>query len=381
MNTDLDTSYPRKPDEISVVQIVLGIREYLKLLVSKWYWIALSGLLFASYNFYKDHDILTTYPAKATLLVKTNNTYKENSSAIKVFSRVATSQKIIESVLFRPITIHGNTDYLINYYITTFLTTKPEFFGEKFRKNCFFEENSFDKFSQEEFINLSLILERITKPSGALGNDGYITVSADDKLGFITLNISTPSELLSIRFIEEWKKVLEEHYLEYATFSTKGTFYDLKIETDTLRENFKQNYFELEQAKATYVDLVKKEELRVKDNGSQTGIREIKYLQKKINKLGITAEISKSDYLATLEKLKEAQKDLNDQKPLIKVTDQTTLPIKPYKPSAIVSAVKGGLMGVMLSIFIILALRVYRNIVTEAQRAEQELHVEQNQVG
>jgi uncharacterized protein involved in exopolysaccharide biosynthesis len=97
----------------------------------------------------------------------------------------------------------------------------------------------------------------------------------------------------------------------------------------------------------------------------------IKSLQQQIARLEVNADIFKINYLATIESLKFSQNKLNLKLPIIEVLEQTMPPISANKPSAVTAAIKGGFLGSLLAMFLIIVVNVFLDILKEEEMMEE----------
>ncbi|MEM8906781.1 MAG: hypothetical protein AAGD05_02945, partial [Bacteroidota bacterium] len=92
---------------------------------------------------------------------------------------------------------------------------------------------------------------------------------------------------------------------------------------------------------------------------------DMSYRAQQIQKLEMEVAFAKENYLDYSEKLKEAEWEANNKKPLFLVTEKSLPPIDPYRPSPKLAAIKGAFYGSALIVVLLLAWKMYSDLVAE----------------
>lgn len=350
-----DKNYGRKADEISIRNLLLTIKEYILLIIGKWHFILFGMLLFGGWQYYSKQKIKPTYPAKVVLLVRAQDVVKENKHMLKIYSRLINSRGLLEELLLEPVSNSFPKKLLINEYLNVFFQHKPEDLDANIPFGFQFKNDHILALSLEERRVFQLIVEKVATPMSDF-TDGFVHISTDDEVGFITVNVSSPTEAFSLLLLDQLCKKAEQLLFENTIFAPKIAYDNLKMETDSLAKKCTNLFYDLNKFKSL-LDKVKIED-------SYNGDR-IKGIENRIYQLKGDTEICQAKYLAASKQLKEAQVDMDQKTLLIQQLEKTYAPIKPYEPSKVVAGIKGAIMGAAIVIFLIILLRIYKNILAE----------------
>lgn len=360
-----------RSDEISVKLLLLKLIAYTQLLLKYWYLILLSVLALGGYNYYHAAQLIDTFPAKIKLFVNHPKVDKNNTVLLEGLSKLMNTQQILLQVFLKPLEKKGFSNSIVNSYLNAYYALNPKGLSEKIPQGFQFREHELSKMSQEERFALSEILKKVQTPLSDY-SDGFVSISGDFKLGFITLNVSTPSGELSILLVEELYAEIKEMLLGKAVYARHSAFSNLSIETDSLAEAYKKVYYDLNKYKDRRGRLLEdaKDEKSPDKSPDKSLLNQIKYLEKKIHRLSAEAEISKTGYLAALEQQKVAQLDRDQNRISVEVLERSFSPIEAFRPSVELATAKGGIMGgigmSVLLIFIAILGEVRKELFTTA---------------
>lgn len=350
-----DKNYGRKADEISVRNLLLTIKEYILLVVGKWYFIILGMLIIGGWQYYNMQKIKPTYPAKVVLLIRAQDVMNENKHMLKIYSRLINSRGLLEELLLEPIDDKLPKQLLINEYLTVFFQHKPEDLSPDIPFGFQFKHDHILALSLTERQVFQLIVEKVITPMSDF-TDGFVHISTDEEVGFITINVSSPTEAFSLLLLNQLCKKAERLLFENTIFAPKIAYNNLKEETDSLAKNCTSLYYDLNKYKSL-LDKVKIED--------SYNVNRIEGIANRIYQLQGDTEICQAKYLAASKQLKEAQVAMDQKTLLIQQLEKTYAPIQPYKPSQVVAGIKGAIMGVSIVIFLIILVRIYKNILAE----------------
>ena len=348
------TFLDRKSDEISVKMLIIRTRAYLQFLGRFWYLIFLAAFPLAFKNYTDLSKILPTYNAKTTLLIKTQTTMKDNAIISQIFARLANARKVISSVLLSPTEIDGKEDLLFNHYIRIYQKTYPDLFEPTVEEGFRLSKTDPSTFNRNELLVFDFILDKITTPLKDF-SDGFVTISNEEKLGFININISTPDENLSLRFNELLFEELDFLYRENVLYADKDGIRYLTNKADSIKTVFDKTFSYLLKKRNQFERLIK----------SRDSTANLSYRAQQIEKLEVEVAFLKEDFLDYGEKIKDAELEANNNAPLIMIVEQSLPPLDPFRPSQIVSAIKGAIIGIGLMIFILIAWKMYKDLIKE----------------
>jgi hypothetical protein len=356
-STDNLLENAKRPDDISVRGLLLKAKEYLLLLIRRWWLITVFAFLFGGQSFYSVRQVKPVYPGEITLLVNTKNTAKENKNRVLVFSRFLTSRKAIEKILLEPVDSLGS-DLLINKYLHVYFQYKPEGLSEDIPVDFLFTHNTQADFTDIEAVVFKEIVSKISTYEAGYA-DGFVTVSLEETLGLITFGIATPDADLTMMIIEKLNLHFQDLIFTYSSFAETNAYNNLKANSDTLEMQYRRVTSRLSKAKNNYQFILDKNKNTV---NSETLFRgeEIEYLQGE-------AELYKAKYLENLKQLKIAQSAMNMTRPIVEVIKQTLPPLEYYKPSALRAALKFGMVGAFLMIVLIILHKVFMDILEEGK--------------
>ena len=375
---DQNISRPIKnrPDGISIGRLFIKTKEYFFLLFKYWYLIFIVSFSYSFYELIQTLKLIPTYPCQASFLIKTQTVLKENAVFSKIFAKLSISELTLRSSLFQKVIMAKKDDLLINHYIKTYQQFYPEQFGlTEIKSNFKFINSTIETFTAEEKIAYNYIIRLLLRKETNF-RDGFINLALDEKVGFLDIYFSSPSEDLSIAFMKVHTKVGEKLFFESAIYPDKEALSVRKNKVDTYREEFRESYYELGRVKDKYIRYKNKLEDDLEKNERAITKRESSILHNyvnKINRLDIATQIFKSDYMAGLENLQTVEMDKISSHPLITLTAFTSSPIDPVIPSWKKSLVINIIIsGLMMSILIV-SLKIFKSIL-------QELKVEQEAV-
>jgi hypothetical protein len=365
-----------RPDGISIGKLLMNIKEYFFLLFRYWYLILIFCSCFSYYNLLQTLSLIPTYPCNASFLIKTQTVLKENAVFVKIFAKLSVSEFTLRSSLFQKTIMAKKNDLLINHYIKTYQEFYPEQFGPlEIKPNFKFVNTDIDSFITEEKIAYNYIISLLLKQNTTF-RDGFINSALDEKVGFLDIYFSSPSEDLSITFMKVHTAVGEKLFFESATFPAKKALATRKNQVDTLREEFRESYYELGRIRDKYLQYKNKVDNDLEKNEREITKQEsraLHYYIKRITRLDIATQIFKADYMAGLKNLQSVEMKEIASHPLITITSFTSSPIEPIIPSW----KKGLVFDVIISGLIISILIIILKILKDIMR---ELKAEQDQI-
>ncbi|MBX2875000.1 MAG: hypothetical protein KTR30_22945 [Saprospiraceae bacterium] len=246
---------------------------------------------------------------------------------------------------------------LINRYLQAFHEHKPEGLDPEIPTGFQFENDTIPEFTLQEGKVFKLVLDKISTPINDY-SDGFVTFGIDEKLGVIAISVSTPDPELSLKIIDILQEKTVQRIDRNTLFSPEVAYEKMSIETDSLADNYRTIYYELNRTRDTYERYLKQPDSLISEPRR-------KAMHNKIIRLEVEAEINKTGYLASLEQLKVSKIDMDNETVLMQLVDKTIPPIDPYQPSAKVAAVKGGIGGFALALFLIVSFKLFKDVLRE----------------
>ncbi len=352
-------------DEITLKELILKVKEFWKELWKYWWLIAIIALPFVIYMGYKAYKSEIIYPANLTFMVN-----KDEGGALSSFSgilgsfglgagtasgdfnldkmlQLLKSRKITEEVIFTKATIDGTTDYLANHLINHFDTLKL------WSKEPSILNRKEDKLKGFKFTNVSVqdftILENAAtkrihgKLIGTEKTKGLLSSSYDENSGILSINVNSQHEDLSILLTQNYFEKLSKFYTDKTIEKQKVTYDLVKSKSDSIYNLLSSSEYQLavlnESSRGVFGE---KEQLKTQR------------LNREIQKLTLM-------YGETAKNVEIADFSLKSKTPFVQIIDTPISPIKPEKKSTLLSLIIGGVLGVFVGTFFIIARKIYRD--------------------
>lgn len=248
MKSQQDAQISKQDDEMSLKELILKLKDWMKFLLSKWLIIGLFGLLGAGVGLLLAFFSKPQYVARLTFVVEEGSGGSLGSYAglasqfgldlsggggSGLFSgenvlEFLKTRLMIEKTLLSPIQRNGKTTSLADLYIDIYdlrksLDKKPELRGIRLPVDL-----KRDSFTVLQDSLLNTIYESISKSA--------LTVNKPDKkLSFVEVKVSTEDEEFSKVFTERLVKEAIKFYVFTKTQRSKSNVDKLQDRADSLR--------------------------------------------------------------------------------------------------------------------------------------------------
>lgn len=305
----------------------------------------------------KISKVKPTYPANVQISVLPHKIEKEFKTLIQIYTRLLNSKMLMRELLLEKIDSIPTDSLLINRYLQVYYDHKPEALDPDIPTGFLLEHDSISDFSLQESKVFKLVLDKISTPVSGYA-DGFVSFGIDEKLGVIAISTSTPDPELSLIIVDFLLKKTVERIDKNTLFSPQVAYEEMAAETDSLADNYRRIYYDLNKSRDTYERYLKQPDSLISEPYRKS-------MHNKIIKLEVEAEINKTGYLASLEQLKVAKIDMDNETVLMQLIDKTLPPIESYRPSAKVAAVKGGIGGFALALFLIVSFKLFKDVLRE----------------
>jgi len=312
----------------------------------------------------KISKVKPTFPANVQLSVLPHKIEKEFKTLIQIYTRLLNSKMLMRELLLEKIDSIPADTLFINRYLNIYFKAKPEQLDPEIPPGFQFKAAKIEDFSLEESRVFKLVLDKISTPVSDY-QDGFISFGIDEKLGLISISTSTPDPAFSIKITDILLRKTLERIDKNTLFSPQVAYEKMEVETDSLADNYRSIYYDLNRIRDTYERYLKQPDSLINEPRRKS-------MHNRIIRLEVEAEINKTAYLASLEQLKVAKIDLDNETVLMQLIDKTMMPIEPYIPSAKVAAVKGGIGGFALGLFLIVSFKLFRDVLREVDEGEPE---------
>ena len=229
-STNYPMPQPKQDGEITLQDVILKVKEYYTVLLSRWMILLFVILVFTSYFGYKAWIKPIYYQAKLTFMLNEDEGGGGISSILGQFGgllgggngdyqldkilEIARSRRIISSALFEKANLNGRDDYYANHVINT-QKLHRKWKKDKLLQNFQFTNADQSKFSiQENKALLALYAEFI----GGEGVDRPIFgATLNEDTGIMTLSAATSDEMLSIYLLNTLYRKVSEFYISKST--------------------------------------------------------------------------------------------------------------------------------------------------------------------
>lgn len=312
----------------------------------------------------KISKVKRTYPANVQISVLPHKIEKEFKTLIQIYTRLLNSRMLMRELLLEKIDSLNADSLLINRYLQVYFDHKQEGLDPEIPIGFQFQNDTIPDFTLQEGKVFKLVLDKISTPVNDY-SDGFVNFGIDEKLGVIAISISTPEPELSLLIIDILLEKTIQRIDKNTLFSPQVAFEEMAFETDSLADNYRKIYYELNRTRDTYERYLKQPDSLISEPRR-------KAMHNKIIKLEVEAEINKTGYLASLEQLKLAKVDMDNETVLMQLVDKSIPPLDFYKPSAKVAAVKGGIGGFALALFLIVSFKLFKDVLREVDEEEGE---------
>lgn len=346
-------------DEISLEDIVIAVRDFVRESLRKWWLFALLFVFISGYLVYNAYSTPTTYRATFTFMRDTDESGAGSSMAsilgqigfggrrnpfnLDRVLELAKSRRVVQGTIFEKLEIQGKSDFLANHVIAVYALDEgwanetPELGGFRFASD------NVDRFSDLELGALKKVYGFIV---GTPKRDGLVSVEYSEESTILSLYSVTIDEILSIELITELYDNLAGYYVSKSTEKQQVTYDIVKYKADSIGYLLAKNELEYAQFKDAnqnlYSNLAKLKEQRLSRN---------------IQKLNII-------HVEALKNVEIADFGLRNATPVIRELDKPIRPLEPMTKSKMRAIMIGFLLSFILGSAIILGIKFSRRIKT-----------------
>lgn len=356
----METHEKYSPDEITLKELILKIIEFKNEVFSKGLFVLVFCLISIGLALYLRYTAPNIYSAQVSYMLHESAAGggniggllgnfgiggRQSSSNLSKLVELSKTEKILRSVLNDSCSIDNKKDLISNHLINQY-----DFYNNQWSKSSLgsdeFKFNAQSKTSNDLKTNSAYksIVGRI------LGGKNYaslITTSFNDETGILKTTANTNNAELSIALATKLFANLDSFYVQNTTEKEQLNLDILQAKTDSLWTEIRSSEYSL----ATYKD----NSLRLLRKTDQ--IKEVQ-LSNKIRMLyaalgKATGNLEMADYA------------LKHQTPFLQTIDIPYLPLTSSKGSLYKTLGLALALGLFLSIFIIIARKVYYDIMSE----------------
>ena len=359
-----------RDQDVSLKQVFLTLQEYIRAIWrSKWLVMGVTGMCIMGFLLLA---LFTrpSFPAELTFMVNEEDGSNSGINGIlgqfglggssdtnldKIL-QLSQSRRITQSIYFDSIRVKGNDDYLANHAID-YLESEGEWgdvslltrlmYGDDPLplKGFRFESSDVDSYGALENKALKILHLKIAgTPDG--GKIGIVTTRQSEETGIMSIITNTHRPELSAEISKVLYSNLSTFYIEKSISKHKATYDIVKAKSDSI-----SNALSIAQVSLATFNDKNQGIFRSKDKLQEQRI--IANIQKLI---AMDAEVEKN--------LQIADFTLKNKTPYIEVIDEPMLPLLADRPSIVQNAIKGMLLGLILSLGYIVIRKFYRDVMT-----------------
>lgn len=341
-----------KREEMSLRELIISIRTWLKYIFSKWYIILFFGIIGASVGFFYAKSKKVVYKAITTFVLESG----ESSGGLNQYAGIASmvgvdlgssstgifqgdnlfefykSRKMLEATLLKPSLI-DSSKLLIDRYLTLEKNIKPTKQTIDFRRTY----TGMEKRKRDSVIN-SVIGEIIKK--------NLKVDKLDKKLSIIKVEISTYDEVFSAEFNTALVKEVNDFYGITKTKKAQQNIAIIQSQVDSIRRVMNGSI----QAVASIAD-------------ATPNLNPTRQAQRIVptQRSQFSAETNKAILNQLVQNLELAKMTLLKESPLIQIIDEPTFPLAKNSVSKKLFSMLGFLFCVIVAVFGLTVLRFYKS--------------------
>jgi hypothetical protein len=350
-----------QPEEITLRDILLLIRDYLRYFLRKWYLFLVAGLLGAGWFGYDAHTTEGTYSAgvKFALNEESGGPAGGLGSVLGQFGlggqggvtnflklvELARSAKIMNELLFDSIGVNTDTLLVANRIIA--LYKYHDAWEESEEMIGFvFDQAETSKFTRNENRAMKSLQARL-RGNTAAGVEGLCSIEFDGESGIVRMNVSTTDEELSLHITAQWYSSLSKLYINQSVANQRHTLTNIEVKVDSIRGvlNSLQGRYARLQDRRTGIVLRK-------------NLTEIDRVQRE---LGLNQIL----YGEAVKNQEQARFLLANQTPVFSIVESTVSPVSINQPSLLTSIIKGGIVAGILAGIVLFGIKLYLDTMNE----------------
>ena len=339
----MEEKEPTYNDEISLRDLVLKIKSFIREIFRYWKIPALCILIAVAFQTYKYLQFVPEYPAKITFSVDEDEG-GSNSGLTGILGQfgltsvrpsrynldkilaLSKSRRVIEHTLFHKTTIDGKEDYLANHLIRIYQLNNSKENKKSGTPDFYFTRDSLDAFDRTENAKLLSLYNFIIGPPED-PKLALITADYNEDTNIMSLDASTTHEDLSLALADRMFVSLSNYYINKAIEKQFKTYTVVSAKKDSVLAVLKSNEYQLANFKDTHRSMLMRTDQ----------ITELR-LQREIAALSaMYAEVLKNTEIADF--------SLKNKLPFIQVIDEPLSPIAPTQISLLRMLIIGMMIG------------------------------------
>lgn len=343
-------------DEISLKEIIVSLKQWIRFLFSRWLVILIVGMLGAGLGLFYALSKKPQYVAELSFVLEDS---KSNSlggyaglasqfgidlgggSASGVFSgdniiEFLRSRLMVEKTLLSTVTANGAEKTLVDFYLDI-NELRDKWKKPELKKVSFPVGLSRDKFSVLQDSVLNVVYLRFLRKE-------LVVAKPDKKLSFIVVKCMSENEFFAKSFTERLVKEATDFYVQTKTQRSKASVDKLQFKADSLETLLNRK---------TYSAAVA-QDLNLNPARSIARVESELVNRDKTVLMTMYAEVVKN--------LEISRMSMAQETPIIQIVDRPILPLREEKFSKLKGIIAGGVLAGFLTICWLIVRRMYRNI-------------------
>ncbi|MGB4775293.1 MAG: lipopolysaccharide biosynthesis protein [Daejeonella sp.] len=346
-------------DEISLKELILKSKAWLKYLFSKWLIIVIIGLIGSGIGYIYANSKKPIYKAELSFALEDEKSSGGIGGALGLASQfgfdlggggggafagdnllqLMKSRSMVEKALLTTVDIKGKKQTLAEFYIN-FNKFRDQWKNKPELANVHFLPNSDrSKFSLQQ----DSLLGEFHK---TLINNNLSVAKVDKKLSIISVNVKSGNELFSKFFTELLVKEVSDFYVETKIKKSIQNVSILQHQTDSVRRELNGAISSV----AASIDA----------NPNPNPARQILRVPSQRRQIDATA--NQAILTELVKNLEISKVSLRKETPLIQVIDRPILPLEKEQFSKLKGIILGAIISGFLAIIILSAIKMYKNI-------------------
>jgi hypothetical protein len=351
-------SVEQRDHEISFKELILKLGEWRRYFARRWIWLLSGAIFFGGMGFLYASGKATQYEADLTFVVE-----EGKGSPLGAYAGLASqfgvdlgssggdgvfsgdnvmgflkSRLMTESVLLSDTILEGKRITLADLYIDA------NHLNKGWNKNPSLSRFSFPFDSSQRSLNrqhdsvMSILYSMINRSN-------LVIIKPDKKLDFISVETVSPNEVFSKLFAERLVAEATRFYIDTRTQRSQASVDKLQKEADSIL--YALNRVTL--AAAAGQDLNFNPAKHIAAVGQEFATRDKAILSVMYEEVRKNLEMSKMT--------------LAQETPIIQVVDSPRFPLKKIKASLLLSLIAGGILGIVLTAFLIGIRKIYKELI------------------
>jgi len=350
-------------DEVTLRDLILKSREYVREAFRYWYVPAFFVLLIGGYKLYQYYNFIPVYAAKITFSVDEDEGGGSTGlsgvlgqfglggirptryNLVKILE-LSKSRRVIQQTLFNKITIDDKEDYLVNHLLRIYqqeIVLKKE---GKDEPRFHFTHDSLFAFDRRENEVMLRVYNFILGPTP---KKALLTADYNEDTNIMSLTATTKDEILSLELSKRMFESLSGYYVNKTIEKQAKTFKIVSAKRDSIVGVLRSYEYQLANFRDTHRSL----QMRTDQ------VEEFR-LQRQVTALSAM-------YAEVLKNTEVADFSLRIKTPFIQVIDAPILPLSPIQLSLIRQLLIGVIMGGALGTALVMGRKIILDMFAPTQ--------------